>query len=580
MDPVVTTGPIGAARQAQAAELFTRAEDALRSGDAEQALDLATRIVEEFPSASVSGRALFVQAEAALAAGEGAIADAAAERYIGLVDRGDPRAAELRVLQGRALFDEPEEAVDRLARLGPVASGEHVAEAVALARGVVMEVSLEGLEEAAEIAEPGSPVLPVIEARVAALLLRAGEDARAAEVARAALDDGADGPDAALAEAVLVGTLPEGYLTVRRVSLGAVLPLDGAPALSAFSRLLLEGIEVAATTVLGDDFEVELSVQDDAGDPERTAALVAQLERAGASGVVGFLQDLSLEVAAEARQSGVPLMSPTARVASFAGPGVFSLNSMDPVGLDDLARHAASKGYQRIAFIQSSSPLSMEEAAVFRGAVAQFGVETAGTFSFVEGATFFEEQILSARDALRAAEIRALGLAEEDTLRVEMLEPVAVFVPVPAEDVELIAPQIIHFGLDTLGIDVLGTSGWADARALRTIDPRHTNGVVATAPIGAGADTAGYLRFKAAYEEHFQRTLVSPVPAAGYDAALLLLEALRAGGSGSSGIVEALEQLGEVEGATGVFSVVDGRVVRRTHVVLIENATLTPIPIG
>ena len=165
-------------------------------------------------------------------------------------------------------------------------------------------------------------------------------------------------------------------------------------------------------------------------------------------------------------------------------------------------------------------------------------------------------------------------------MRVETLEPVAVFVPVPAEDVELIAPQIIHFGLDTLGIDVLGTSGWADSRALRTIDPRHTNGVVATAPIGAGSDTPAYLRFKAAYEEHFQRTLVSPVPAAGYDAALLLLEALRAGATGSSGIIEALELLGEVEGATGVFSFVDGRVVRSTHVVLIENATLTPIPIG
>jgi ABC-type branched-subunit amino acid transport system substrate-binding protein len=589
-DPVIVAGPIGAARQAQASELFARAEGALRSGDAEEALSLSTRVVEEFPSAQVSGRALMLQAQSALAAGEGETADGAAERYIDLVGAADPRVPELRVLQGRALTARPDLAVDRLARIGPGAPPEQAEEAVAIARQAVMDAPLSALEDAIGVAEAiaaeaaaagaAAPVLPVLEARVAALLLRAGEDGRSSELARAALTHGATGPDAVLAESVLGGSLPEGYVTVRRVSLGAVLPLDGAPALSAFSALLLEGIQVAAATAMGPDFEVALEVQDDRGEPERTAELVAELERQGVSGVVGFLQDLSLEIAADAREAGVPLMSPTARVASYSEPGVYSLASVDPVGLAELARHAASMGYQRIALIESTSPLSIEESTTFRNEIAGFGIETAGRFSFVEGVTFFEEQILAARDSLRAAEIRALGLTEEDTLRVEALDPVAVFVPVPAEDVELIAPQITHFGLDTLGIDVLGTSGWADPQALRTVDQRHTDGVVATAPIGAGTDAPGYLRFKAAYEEHFQRTLVSPVPAAGYDAALLLLEALRAGGSGPSGIIEALESVGEVEGATGVFSVVDGRIVRRTHVVLIQNGILTPIPPG
>jgi ABC-type branched-subunit amino acid transport system substrate-binding protein len=103
---------------------------------------------------------------------------------------------------------------------------------------------------------------------------------------------------------------------------------------------------------------------------------------------------------------------------------------------------------------------------------------------------------------------------------------------------------------------------------------------VATAPVGTGVTSEGYLRFKEAYEERFQQTLVSPVPAAGYDATLVLLEALRSGRTGPSDVRLALEGLGEVQGATGVFTVVDGRVVRRTHVVLIRNGTLTPIPIG
>ena len=73
---------------------------------------------------------------------------------------------------------------------------------------------------------------------------------------------------------------------------------------------------------------------------------------------------------------------------------------------------------------------------------------------------------------------------------------------------------------------------------------------------------------------------MSAVPAIGYDAALLLLEALRRGSPTPGPIVEALEGLEDVEGATGVFSVVNGRVLRRTQVVRVEERTLTPIPTG
>jgi ABC-type branched-subunit amino acid transport system substrate-binding protein len=203
-----------------------------------------------------------------------------------------------------------------------------------------------------------------------------------------------------------------------------------------------------------------------------------------------------------------------------------------------------------------------------------------GRFRYAEGATFFEPQIRSARDALRRDEIAALRLTDQDTLRVELLDPVALFVPTPGEDVELLAPQITHFGLDTLGIEVLGTSGWTDGETLRRVDARHTNRVVATAPLGAAGTSPGYERFRAAYEEHFRRTLVSPVPAVGYDAALLLLEAVRRGARTPREVVEVLESLEDVEGATGVFSVIDGRVVRRSRAVRIENKILTPIPTG
>jgi ABC-type branched-subunit amino acid transport system substrate-binding protein len=241
-----------------------------------------------------------------------------------------------------------------------------------------------------------------------------------------------------------------------------------------------------------------------------------------------------------------------------------------------MARYAERAGFVRVAVINSRAPESTEEADAFTAALSQTGVALAGRFEYNAGATYFGDQIKGAREALRGEEIRALGLAPEDTLHVELLQPVAVFLPIPTEDVELVAPQVTFFGLDTLAIRTLGTSGWTDAQTLSTVDQRHTNGVIATAPIDAGPGSAGYARFRDAFEGHFRRTLVSRVPALGYDAALLLLEATRHGARTPAEVRSALERIRDVEGATGTFSIVDGRVERRTHIVQIEHGTFIP----
>ncbi len=578
--PVLEVAPLPPGRQAEAAELVARAQAALSGGNPAEALRLARRVVEEMPASAVSGRALLLVARAGVAAGEGEVAEAAVTRYLELVPATDPRVPELRVLRAEAAAHRPEVALERLAALPALEEPGLAARVVELARAVVPSAPDAALEAFLTDAAVDADARPPVEVRVAALALYRGNAVLADSLAREARIHGAAGPDAALVAQVLAGQLPEDYLPTREVSLGVVLPLDGAPALASFSALVLEGVEVAAVRYSGADLDVSVEIRDDGGDVGRTAQVVAELERSGASGIVGFLEELSLDAAAGARAGTVPLVSPTARAPGLAAEGVFSLEGVDSAGIHDLARQAAVRGYQRVAFIESTSALSAREAGLFERELLRFGIPTVGRFAYDEGATFFETQIRSARDALRRDEIAALGLTEDDTLHVELLDPVGVFVPVPAEDVELLAPQITHFGLDTLGIEVMGTRGWTDAETLRRVDSRHTDGVVATAAMGAGADAPGFQRFKEAYETHFQRTLVSAVPAIGYDAALLLLEALRRGARTPDQILETLEGLEDLEGATGVFTVVDGRVVRRTQVVSVEERALNPIPTG
>ncbi|HCK89615.1 MAG TPA: hypothetical protein DHW54_00410, partial [Gemmatimonadetes bacterium] len=144
-------------------------------------------------------------------------------------------------------------------------------------------------------------------------------------------------------------------------------------------------------------------------------------------------------------------------------------------------------------------------------------------------------------------------------------------------DVEFVAPQVVHYGLDTLAIDILGTSGWTDSQVLEAVDLRHTTGVVATAYVGHAEDGNIFIQFREAYERHFQRSLISGVPALGYDTALLLIEGLKGGAQSPEEIRIAIEGLREIEGAAGVYSLVDGRILRLTEVVYIDEGILLPV---
>lgn len=576
-DPVLERGSISASQADRAAELYASAERALEAGDAAEARELATRIVQDHPSAPVSGRALFLLARATLESGDPEAADRLAGRFARLLAEGDPRVAEAHVLQAEAQerLGDQRARLERLLRIPPGAATNVLLRAVEDAREAAAQLDTAAVSRLLGRTPPGQPLRAVALARYAFLLQRAGDEEQARVYARAALDAGARGVDSLNADAVVRGVPlqgPEGE--VRSLGIGTVLPTSGSPGFREFAALIAEGVEVAAATWLEGSAEVRVEARDDRGDPAAAVAQVRALENSGVLGVVGFLEEGALEAAAAGRAGPLPLVSPTARVAG--AEGVYTLSGADPLAAAAMGRWAARQGFVRVAVIHSRAPESSEEADAFVAALQENGVLLAGRFAYDAGATYFEEQIKGARDVLRADEIRALGLGPDDTLRVEMLEPVAVFAPVPPEDVELLAPQITFFGLDTLAIRTLGTSGWTDPQTLRTVDQRHTTGVVATAPLGGGPGSRGHDEFRQAFESHFRRTLVSPVPALGYDAAALLLEASRSGADSPARLRAALERIRDLEGATGTFSILDGRVVRRTHIVQIEHGTLIP----
>lgn len=574
---VVEPGPISEAEQERADSLLESARRSFEARRFFEVLRTTEDLLDSFPASRASGEALRLAAIAHGEVGETAEADSVAARYVALLPADDPRSTEMRLLQARALTRDPAARLDRLLRIEDVADSTENAEATAMVRAAADSLAVDTLQSVVEGVEGDGPLVPIAEARLAVTLLEWSRTDAARLYARRSVEGGVTGTEREWAEGVLAGELPEGRGRVTTFQIGAILPTGGPPALADYAELIREGIEVAVATVLGEEFTVSAVVEDDEGDPQRGAELVRELESDGVVGIVGPLLDEVLLSAELARTAPLPLISPTARSSVQAGEGVYSLEGADPGAAEAIAEYAASRAFQRIAMLYPDNPAARAEADAFEARAGELGMPVVARFEYQPGATSFESPILGSRNALRGDELAALGLTEDDTLHVEVLEPVALFMPLPPEDVEFVAPQVIHFGLDTLAIEVLGTSGWTDSQTLAALDTRLTTGVVATARRGTGPTAEGWLRFREAYEEYFQRTLVSPAPAVGYDATLILLEALRQGRVEPGQLRSELDRLDEIQGATGIFSVRDGRIVRETEVVRIQDGVAVPL---
>jgi ABC-type branched-subunit amino acid transport system substrate-binding protein len=106
------------------------------------------------------------------------------------------------------------------------------------------------------------------------------------------------------------------------------------------------------------------------------------------------------------------------------------------------------------------------------------------------------------------------------------------------------------------------------------VDSRHTDGVVASTVRLTQDETEAFQRFRDAYEALFQKSLRSQVPAFGYDGAALFLTALETGPRNSMELLAALEDVKNLEGATGNLSVDRGWVTREPLLVRIQDHEL------
>ena len=200
-------------------------------------------------------------------------------------------------------------------------------------------------------ADPDHTLLAPFLARYAVdRYVRSDED-EARRLASRAIRLGAVGQARERAEAVLSGDL--GDISVAPV-IGAILPTSGSPRLREFAERIQQGVRVALRLhggAIDNRAEVELTVLDDRGDPELGAALLRDLEASGALGVIGPLQEASVELFARRRIAPLVLISPTAPAVPADASGVYSLAAAEPGAARALAVYAMDNGLTTAALL-------------------------------------------------------------------------------------------------------------------------------------------------------------------------------------------------------------------------------------
>jgi ABC-type branched-subunit amino acid transport system substrate-binding protein len=415
--------------------------------------------------------------------------------------------------------------------------------------------------------------------------------------------------------------------------IGAILPRSGPRVLVRYGDWVLEGIELAVEEAeRRQGRPIELVVVDDSGGA-RTREAVRELEARNALAIVGPLLPQQLAVAAEARRNPRRvIVSPTAPPSSL-WPRTYSVRTGDTRGAQRLGRYAADVGFRQAAVLFARGREYERKAQAFAVEYETLGGDVKARVPYDSGTTTFGPHMNRILDAVAPEDtvvtgplvdsLIALGLlpnrvvadtmprdtllmlvdlVRPDSLRERVWTPVdslmpppydtadpwlglppqqpfALFVAGPQQDVPKIAPQVAFYDLDSAGVQVFGDEAWADASTRRVVPRRDLEGVIAASlfPPGRGAEVADST-FVAAYEARYRRSLNNALPALGYDAANLVLQALPNRWLEPEAVAQRFGFLAGIRGATGVFSVRGGQVVRTPHLVVIRRGALEPAP--
>ncbi len=354
-----------------------------------------------------------------------------------------------------------------------------------------------------------------------------------------------------------------------RFTIGVIAPLASPP-----GKDMVDGVLVARELhQLKSREPVALVFKDSEGSPVRAIKAAQSLvEEHDVIAIIGALTSAeTLPIAALAGSYEVPLIAPTASEDGLAtlSPWVFQINATPGAQGRRIADYAVREsGMRTLATFASRDTYGERIAREFTARAEESGSEVVIQTWYEPGTTDYRGQLERIRDAGLALHPPEILADEIDSLilgSIRLAPPPPVEVdpdtvqPPPVhtldglliaggkDDVLLIAPQIAFHRIHSR---LLGSDGWNHHEVARD---SYTDGAVFVAKYSTRSDLVSVHEFLGAFRQRFNRDQ-SIAAALGYDAMTAVLTAVERGGTTPGRLQHALENLGEIPGATGKIS--------------------------
>lgn len=344
----------------------------------------------------------------------------------------------------------------------------------------------------------------------------------------------------------LLGTL-QAKLKSHQFVLAAVLPLSGK--LAPFANDVLGGIQLAVelTRDRAGASPIGLIVKDyESERPSFLDDLSRLMTDDHPIAVIGPLLSKSLPVMAElAERTKIPVITPTATVPNVRrlGSYVFSAAVTHGMQAKRIAAYAAGEqGFRRFCILYPETTYGRELARLFAQEIQQHDGEIIAMESYKEGETDFNAQLTR----MKAEDLKKYGLSvpidptkmpgkltklDKKVLYTPGFD--AIFIPGRAHEAGLIAAQL---NFHDMKVPFLGANGWNSPDFARSAD-QSIDGAVFVDGFFVDSPNPNVQDFVDRYKKRFQTT-PTLFAMQGYDAAKLVIEAIRRGASSGEAVRE------------------------------------------
>ena len=314
------------------------------------------------------------------------------------------------------------------------------------------------------------------------------------------------------------------------VEVGAVLPLTGEFAL--YGEPIRQGIELAYEQVQADedlDFEIALEIADSASDPAQAAEAAARLYSEGSVAVIGGVTtDEALAMIAAADREVKVLLSPSASSPRLTGISrnffrVYPSDFREGTKMGNFA--AQTLGIESAVIVAAESPFARGIQDIFKTEFERYGGEAPAVIEYPPESENFEPIVAQALE----------------------LRPEAVYVADYARNTARIVQTL---RAQNYGGKILVTSAFAAPDVLEEVGPAAE--AVLVTQTAMPPDEPAVASFSQAFAAKHGHP-PSIWAAHGYDALMVLVEAMREGGTRPDDVWKGMRSIRNFQGASGVI---------------------------